>query len=77
MVVDGVYEITMRTPMGEHRGKLTLKTYGNVLTGINETPMGTISFTGTVEDDEIQWTERLETPMGLVTVTCKGVVEGG
>ncbi|MBS7634108.1 hypothetical protein KEJ34_01210 [Candidatus Bathyarchaeota archaeon] len=54
MVVDGVYEITMQTPMGEHRGKLTLKTYGNVLMGTNETPLGTISFTGTVEDDEIQ-----------------------
>lgn len=74
MVVDGVYEITMQTLMGKHRGKLTLKTSGNVLTGTNETPIGTTSFTGTVEDDRVQWTERLETPMGSVTITCK--VEG-
>lgn len=76
MVVDGVYEIFVQTPMGKQKSKLTLTTSGNVLNGVHETPFGSMNITGTVSNNEIQWTENIESPMGSMSITFKGKVEG-
>lgn len=76
MGVDGTYEIVMQTPMGEFRSKLTLKADGSALSGIHETPMGTINFVGTVSNNEVEWVENVKGPMGSISVTFKGKVEG-
>ncbi|MCS7113882.1 MAG: hypothetical protein RMJ15_02690 [Nitrososphaerota archaeon] len=76
MGVDGTYEITMQTPMGEFRSKLSLRTSGGALSGMHETPMGTINFAGTVRDNEVEWVENVRSPMGSISVTFKGKVEG-
>lgn len=76
MGIDGVYEITMQTPMGEFRSKLTLRTSGNILSGTHETPMGILNITGTVSNNEVQWIENVQSPMGSISVTFKGKVEG-
>lgn len=76
MGIEGTYEIRMQTPMGEFRSKLTLRTLGNALSGMHETPMGTINITGTVRDNEIEWVENVQGPMGSISVTFKGKVEG-
>ncbi|MEM2319241.1 MAG: hypothetical protein QXG11_03405 [Candidatus Bathyarchaeia archaeon] len=76
MGVDGTYEIVMQTPMGEFRSKLTLKTVGGTLSGTHETPMGTVDFVGITNNNEVEWVENVKGPMGAISVTFKGKVEG-
>jgi hypothetical protein len=77
MAVDGVYNITVNTPMGSQVSKLTLITSGNTLTGTNESQMmGTSKLTGTVNGNEVQWEENASTPMGDIKISFKGKVEG-
>ena len=77
MAVDGSYNITVHTPIGDQKRKLTFKTEGNVLNGTSEDPMvGVAAFTGTVNGNVIEWTENVNTPKGLLKVDFKGTVDG-
>jgi hypothetical protein len=77
MAVDGAYEVSIQTPMGEQKAKMELKAEGNNLTGKIEGMMGVDPIqSGTVNGDEFEFMIEATTPMGPMAITMKGKVEG-
>jgi hypothetical protein len=76
MAVDGDWNITMSTPMGERNATLSLKSAGTALTGTQgaEGNTGEI-FDGTVNGDDVAWKISITNPMPL-TLEFTGKVSG-
>jgi hypothetical protein len=76
MAVDGNWNITMSTPMGERNATLTLKNAGGTLTGTQgaDGNSGEI-FDGTANGDDIAWKISITNPMPL-TLAFTGKVSG-
>ena len=76
MAVDGNWNLTMTTPMGERQATLTLKSSGGTLTGTQgaEGNTGEI-FDGTVNGNEVAWKISITNPMPL-TLSFTGTVSG-
>ncbi len=76
MAVDGNWNLTMTTPMGERNATLTLKAAGGTLTGTSgaDGNMAEI-FDGTVSGDDIAWKVNITSPMPM-TLEFTGRVEG-
>ena len=76
MAVDGTWNLTMETPMGERRSKLTLKTDGGTLTGSQEAEGNTTDiFEGSANGDSVSWKVSITNPMPL-TLSFNGSVSG-
>ena len=76
MAVDGTWNLTMETPMGERRSKLTLKSSGATLTGTQEAEgNATDIFEGSVNGDNASWKVSITNPMPL-TLSFNGSVSG-
>ena len=76
MAVDGNWNITMSTPMGDRNTTLTLKSSGGALSG-TQTAEGnsTDIFDGTVSGDDVAWKVSITNPMPL-TLEFTGKVSG-
>ena len=76
MAVDGNWNITMNTPMGERKATLTLKNNGGTLTGTQgaDGNSGEI-FDGTTSGDDVAWKISITNPMPL-TLAFTGKVSG-
>ena len=76
MAVDGNWNITMSTPMGERNATLTLKNAGGTLTGTQgaDGNSGEI-FDGTANGDDVAWKISITNPMPL-TLAFTGKVSG-
>src|SRR3954454_18305903 len=76
MAVDGNWNITMSTPMGERRAELSLKSSGSTLTGTQSADgnKGEI-FDGKVNGDDVSWKISITNPMPL-TLDFSGKVTG-
>jgi hypothetical protein len=76
MAVDGNWNITMSTPMGERNATLSLKSSGGTLTGTQgaDGNSGEI-FDGTVDGDDVAWKISITNPMPL-TLAFTGKVSG-
>src|SRR5471030_2839581 len=76
MAVDGNWNITMSTPMGERKAALTLKNSGGTLTGTQGADgyTGEI-FEGTANGDDVAWKISITNPMPL-TLAFTGKVAG-
>jgi hypothetical protein len=76
MAVDGSWNITMSTPMGERQASLTLVSSGGALTGTQSADgeSGEI-FDGTVNGNDVSWKLDITNPMPL-TLTYTGTVDG-
>ena len=76
MAVDGKWNITIKTPMGDQTGVLTLKQEGDALTGEMSGSSGTAPIeNGKVEGDTLSWHAKVTTPMPI-TLEFDGKVEG-
>ncbi|WP_024513407.1 hypothetical protein [Bradyrhizobium sp. ARR65] len=76
MAVDGNWNLTMTTPMGERSATLTLKTSGGTLTGTQAAEGNTVEiFDGTVNGDDLAWKVSIINPMPL-TLAFTGKVSG-
>ncbi|GGC56759.1 hypothetical protein [Chelatococcus reniformis] len=76
MAVDGTWNITMQTPMGERSSSITLASDGGALTGTQAAEgNSTEIFDGAVAGDEASWKIKIDNPMPL-TLEFKGNVEG-
>ncbi|MHA7873120.1 MAG: hypothetical protein ACX939_12280 [Hyphococcus sp.] len=76
MAVDGKWNISIKTPMGEQSGVLTLKQEGDALTGEMSGPAGTTPIeNGAVEGDTLKWHAKVTSPMPL-TLEFEGKAEG-
>src|SRR3979411_790644 len=76
MAVDGDWDITMSTPMGERNALLSLKSAGGTLTGTQgaDGNSGEI-FDGTVDGDDVAWKLSITNPLPL-TPAFTGKVAG-
>jgi hypothetical protein len=76
MAVDGNWNITMSTPMGDRQAALTLQSSGGTLTGTQSADgdSGEI-FDGTVSGDDVAWKLSITNPMPL-TLAFTGKVDG-
>lgn len=76
MAVDGTWELTMQTPMGERTSSVTLKAEGGTLTGTQTAEGNSTDISdGTVSGDNVGWSVSITNPMPL-TLTFSGKVDG-
>ena len=74
MAVDGNWNITLQTPMGDRNTTLILKSAGGTLTGTQGADgESTEIFDGTVNGNDVTWKVSIVNPMPL-TVEFKGAV---
>ena len=77
MAIDGVYDITAETPLGEQSVKLTLKTNGDSLSGLVESVMGSSEFDGgKVNGDHVTLQMTISSPVGEIDLEYTGTVTG-
>ncbi len=76
MSVDGRWNLTMETPMGERTAMLDAKSTGNALSGTQSADgeSGEI-FDGTVTGDDVAWSLAITSPMPM-TLEYTGTVTG-
>ena len=76
MAVDGNWNITMSTPMGDRNATLTLKNSGGALTGTQAADGNSAEiFDGSVSGDDLAWKVSITNPMPL-TLAFTGKVSG-
>ena len=76
MAVDGKWNITIKTPMGDQTAMLTLKQDGDALTGEMSGSAGTSPIeNGKVEGDKLMWHAKVTSPMPI-TLEFEGLTEG-
>lgn len=76
MSVDGNWNLTMTTPMGERQATLSLKNSGGTLTGTQGAEGNTTEiFDGTVNGSDVAWKVSITNPMPL-TLSFTGTVSG-
>lgn len=76
MAVDGSWNLTMTTPMGERNATLSLKSAGGTLTGTQGAEGNSAEiFEGTVNGDDLAWKVSITNPMPL-TLAFTGKVSG-
>ena len=76
MAVDGNWNITMSTPMGDRQTTLSLKSAGGALTGTQEAEGNSAEiFDGKTSGDDVFWKVSITNPMPL-TLEFTGKVSG-
>lgn len=76
MAVDGNWNLTMSTPMGERQATLSVATAGGTLTGTQGAEGNTAEiFDGTVNGDDVAWKVSITNPMPL-TLAFTGKIAG-
>ena len=76
MAVDGNWNITMSTPMGDRDATLSLKSTGGTLTGTQSAEGNSVEiFDGTVNGDDLSWKVSITNTMPL-TLEFTGKVSG-
>lgn len=83
MAIDGTYNITMKTPMGDRNAEVTLKEDGGNLTGTMSGDGQTTDISNAkIEDGRYKWDVAVTVPMPItlsfdVDETCNGSVKLG
>ncbi|MEO1136615.1 MAG: hypothetical protein AAFW68_08405 [Pseudomonadota bacterium] len=76
MAIDGKWNITIKTPMGDQNGVLTLKQDGDALTGEMSGSSGNAPIeNGKVEGEKLSWSTKVTSPMPI-TLEFEGLTEG-
>ena len=76
MAVDGTWNLTMTTPMGERNATLSLKSAGGALTGTQGAEGNSAEiFDGTINGEDVAWKVAITNPMPL-TLAFTGKVSG-
>jgi hypothetical protein len=76
MAIDGTYNLTMQTPMGNREVKLELQSSGNGLSGSFTSPQGTVPLTGTADGDTVTFALTFTGAMGPMDLKFEGKLEG-
>lgn len=76
-MIDGTYNVMLKTPMGVKKGELVFSTQGSELIGKlvvmgNDNPF----VTGSVNGNQFAFTGEIKTAMGKVSYECTGSVDG-
>ncbi len=76
MSVDGVYETVVKSPLGDQKATLTVKSDGDSWSGSQAGAMGTAEITGgKVDGNTISWTMNVSVPMPM-SLDCTATIDG-
>lgn len=76
MAVDGTWNLTMQTPMGQRKASLVASSQGGKLTGRQSAQEGNAEiFDGSVNGNEVSWKISITSPMPL-TLQFNGTLDG-
>ena len=75
MSIDGTWEVTISTPMGEQKATVTLAADGDKLTGNMASAMGSQDFEGTADGNNVSWEVDITNPMPM-TLKISATVDG-
>ena len=77
MAVDGTYDIVIKSPMGDQKGQLTIKSSGDGFTGtVSNAAMGSMEIgDGKLDGDRLSWQMAMKVPMPM-TLDCEATVVG-
>ena len=73
--VDGTWDCVVKSPLGDQKTTLTVKSDGNGFTGTNAGAMGSTDVSGTVDGKTLAWKLSVTVPMPL-TLDCEATVDG-
>ena len=73
--VDGTYDCVVKSPLGDQKTTLTVKSDGGSFTGTNAGEMGSTDVSGTVAGNTLTWKLSVTVPMPL-TLDCEATIEG-
>lgn len=77
MAVDGTWNLTLKTPMGDRPVTVVLNSDGNDLSGKFQAPQGDQEFDGgTASGDEATWSTMFNGAMGEMKLDFVGKVDG-
>ena len=75
MAVDGTWNLTMQTPMGNREVKLVLAAQGPALSGEFQAPQGTSAVTGSADGEKINFSTNFTGAMGPMDLKFEGTHE--
>ncbi|MCB2078519.1 MAG: hypothetical protein KDE55_12580 [Novosphingobium sp.] len=77
MSVGGTYIVTVKTPMGDQQGTLTVNPDGDTFTGnISSGMMGSMDIDGgSIDGNTLTWKMKMTSPMPM-DLTCTATVDG-
>jgi len=73
--VDGSYDCTVKSPLGDQKMTLTVRSEGTGFTGDVSGAMGSMDVTGTVDGDTVSWKQSMTVPMPM-TLDCEATIDG-
>lgn len=73
--VDGTYEVTVKSPLGDQKSTLTVKSDGATFTGTNSGAMGSNDISGEVNGNTLTWKQQMTVPMPM-TLDMTATIEG-
>ena len=74
--VDGQYDVTVKSPMGDQNSVLTVESNGDSFTGNMSGSMGSMDIeTGSVAGNTLSWKMDMTVPMPM-TLECTATVDG-
>jgi len=75
MAVDGTYDVTVKSPLGDQKTTLTVKSDGATFTGTAAGAMGSSEVSGEVDGNTITWKQQMTVPMPM-TLDMKATIDG-
>ena len=73
--IDGTYDCVVKSPMGDQKSTLTVKSDGATFTGTNSGATGSNEVSGEVDGNTLTWKQAMTVPMPM-TLDMKATVEG-
>lgn len=73
--VDGSWDCTVQSPLGDQKSTLTVRSDGDTFTGTNAGAMGSADVSGEVRGSTISWKQQITVPMPM-TLDCQATVDG-
>jgi len=73
--VDGTYDVVVKSPLGDQKSTLTVKSDGSTFTGTNSGAMGAADVSGEVNGNTLTWKQQMTVPMPMtldMSITIDG-----
>ena len=73
--VDGSWDCTVKSPLGDQKMTITINSSGSTFTGTASGAMGSADLSGAVNGNTVSWKQSITVPMPL-TLDCEATAEG-
>ena len=73
--VDGSWDCVVKSPLGDQKMTVTVKTDGATWSGTVSGAMGSSELSGEADGNTIMWKQQMTTPMPM-TLDCKATADG-